>query len=162
MFVSKYLYIWAARGIQWDMFGHKSTWLVCFERSPVDLLARIMFFFNLIVKKGLMPQTQQGASFKIRHWASFVLCVGSFSPSRCSPGRKKSWRGRWIEGEQRRSTRRRPKRNIWLKSTTHEHIYKSTLGGSFIYFVQPLLSDEKENREIQLWLCVSQGEDGDQ
>lgn len=33
--------------------------------------------------------------------------------------RKKSWRGRWIGGEQRRSTKQRPKRNIWLKSMMH-------------------------------------------
>lgn len=40
-------------------------------------------------------------------------------------GRKRSWRDRWIEGEQRRSTRRRPKRNIWLRSMSHKHRHSS-------------------------------------
>lgn len=63
--------------------------------------------------------------------------------------RKKSWRGRWIGGERRRSTKQRPKRNIWLKSMMH-------------WFVIFPLSN-KHKLQLNSQICFfSQGEDWDQ
>lgn len=51
------------------------------------------------------------------------FCTISSNVSPTAVGRKRSWRDRWIEGEQRRSTKRRPKRNIWLRSMSHKHAH---------------------------------------